>query len=287
MQKQKVLITGAKGMLGRTLMKVLSEDFVLIPTDKEECDITNKDKVREVIKKVRPDIILHCAAMTQVDDCESKEDLAELLNAKGTENVALAANEFGARLIYISTDYVFDGKKEGPYKETDQAGGAQTVYGKTKWEGEEAVKKICDDYVIARISWLYGPQGPSFVHTMLRLADGKHPVLKVVEDQRGNPTSTFAVARKLKEILNRPELKGVFHVTCEGATTWKDFAQKIFEIAGLDQKVEGCTTEEYPRPAPRPKNSALEKEALRNSGITPMPKWEDSLKEFMEDKSNF
>ncbi len=268
-------------------MKVLKDDFELIPTDKEECDITSRQKVSEVVKQTKPDAIIHCAAMTQVDDCESKQDLAELLNAKGTENVALAAKESGARLIHISTDYVFDGEKEGPYKETDVAGGAKTVYGKTKWEGEEAVKNICDDYVIARISWLYGPQGPSFVHTMLKLADGKHPVLKVVEDQKGNPTSTYAVARKLKEILHRPDLKGTFHVTCEGDVTWKDFAEKIFKLSGKDQKVIGCTTEEYPRPAPRPKNSALVKEALKNAGLAPMPDWQDSLKEFLANKDNF
>ncbi len=286
MSKQKVLITGAKGMLGRTLCQVLKGDYELVPTDKENGDITDKEGFRRLIERERPDVVIHCAAMTQVDLCESKPELAELLNAKGTENVALAANEFGARLIYISTDYVFDGEKKDPYRETDAAGKARTVYGRTKWEGEVAVRKYCPDHVIARVSWLYGPQGPSFVHTMLKLADGTRPVLKVVSDQIGNPTSTFAVSNKIREILATPELRGTFHLSCEGTTSWYEFAKKIFEFAGVKQDVEGCTSEEFPRPAKRPHNSSMEKYALSVSGMGKMPDWKDSLKDFLKDEKN-
>ncbi len=282
MTKQKILITGANGMLGRTLIKVLSTDYEIIATDVENGDITDYQGFRKVVEEERPNVIIHCAAMTAVDACESQPEKAYLLNAQGTKNVALAAQEFGCRLIYISTDYVFDGCKSGPYTESDKAGGAQTVYGRTKWQGEQSVIDTCPNYIIARISWLYGPGGPSFVHTMLKLADGTHPTLKVVNDQIGNPTSTYAVANKLKEILSHPELTGIFHMSCEGVTSWYDFARKIFEIAGVDQKVEPCSSDEYKRPAKRPHNSAMEKKALREAGLSPMPNWQDSLRDFYE-----
>lgn len=269
-------------MLGRTLVSELADDFEVVATDLPEADITDEKSIEAAIERHAPDAVIHCAAMTAVDRCESERELAFRLNETGTANVATVCRRHGIRLIAISTDYVFDGDADRPYSESDIPTGGRTVYGQSKFAGEEAVRKLCPDHVIARISWLYGSGGPSFVHAMMSLADGSRPVLKVVADQHGNPTSTVAVARALREVLKRPELRGTFHLTCEGEATWAEFAEEIFRLAGIDQKVQPCTTDEFPRPAPRPKNSRLEKAALRVAGLPPMPDWKDALAEFME-----
>ena len=277
----KVLLTGGKGMLGRTLVRELGGDFEVVPTDLPEADITDEDAIDAVIAQASPDAVIHCAAMTAVDKCETERDLAFRLNARGTANVAAACRRHGVRLVAISTDYVFEGDSDRPYTEFDRPTGGRTVYGQSKFAGEEAVRSLCPNHVIARISWLYGAGGPSFVHAMMNLADGTRPVLKVVADQHGNPTSTVAVARALGNILKRPNLCGTFHLTCEGEATWAEFAEEIFRLAGRAQKVHPCTTDEFPRPAPRPKNSRLEKMALRIAGLPPMPHWKDALAAFM------
>ena len=269
-------------MLGRTLVRELADDFEVIATDLPEADITDEKCMDDVFSAHSPDVVIHCAAMTAVDRCESERELVFRLNEKGSANVATACHRHGIRLIAISTDYVFDGDADRPYCESDVATGGRTVYGQSKFAGEEAVRRLCPDHVIARISWLYGSGGPSFVHTMMSLADGSRPELKVVDDQRGNPTSAIAVARALREVLKRPELRGTFHLTCEGEATWADFAEEIFRLAGKDQKVLRCTTEEFPRPAPRPKNSSLEKAALRVAGLPSMPDWKEALADFMK-----
>ncbi|MBS1371417.1 MAG: dTDP-4-dehydrorhamnose reductase [Lentisphaeria bacterium] len=277
----RILITGANGMLGRTLRRKLA-DHTLIPTDLPEGDITDENAFDALVAREKPDAVIHCAAMTAVDDCESRQDLAYKLNAFGSANVAAACRRHGARLIAISTDYVFDGANPRPYHEFDAATGGATVYGRSKFAGEEAIRRHCPDHVICRISWLYGPGGPSFVHAMLKLADGSRPELKVVDDQHGNPTSTFAVADALRGILMRPLLTGTFHLTCEGEATWCDFAREIFRLRGIEQKVVPCTTSEFPRPAPRPANSRLEKRMLRLCGLPPMPEWRTALREFLD-----
>ncbi|MBQ9336348.1 MAG: dTDP-4-dehydrorhamnose reductase [Lentisphaeria bacterium] len=275
----KVLLTGGKGMLGRTLCRELT-DFSVIPTDLPEGDITDPAGFAALLKRHEPDAVIHCAAMTAVDRCETESDLAYRLNAFGSANVASACSRAGIRLIAISTDYVFEGDSDRPYHEFDRPTGGRTVYGKSKFAGEEAVRTHCPDHVICRISWLYGPGGPSFVHAMRKLADGTRPELKVVNDQHGNPTSTFAVARALRRILQRPELCGTFHLTCEGEATWAELAEEFFRIMKIGQKVVPCTTSEFPRPALRPANSRLEKRMLRLAGLPPMPDWKDALKEF-------
>ena len=280
----KVLLTGGKGMLGRTLVRELDGHFEVVPTDLPEADITDEDAIDAVIAQASPDAVIHCAAMTAVDKCETERDLAFRLNARGTANVAAACARQRIRLIAISTDYVFEGDADRPYTEFDRPTGGRTVYGQSKFAGEEAVRSLCPNHVIARISWLYGAGGPSFVHAMMNLADGTRPVLKVVADQHGNPTSTVAVARALGNILKRPNLCGTFHLTCEGEATWAEFAEEIFRLAGREQKVQPCTTDEFPRPAPRPKNSRLEKMALRLAGLPPMPYWKEALFEFMADE---
>lgn len=276
----KVLLTGGKGMLGRTICRELT-DFDVIPTDLPEADITDEEAIDAVIRDNRPDAVIHCAAMTAVDKCEEAVDLAYRLNARGSANVAAACHRNGVRLVAISTDYVFDGDADRPYTEFDRPTGGRTIYGKSKFAGEEAVRALCPNHVVCRISWLYGFGGPSFVHAMLKLADGTRPVLKVVDDQRGNPTSALAVARGLREILKRPKLCGTFHLTCEGEASWAEFASEIFRLRGIRQQIQPCTTAEFPRPAPRPANSRLEKMMLRISGLPPMPHWKDALEEFL------
>ena len=277
----KILLTGGKGMLGRTLVRELEGDFEVIPTDLPEADITDENAIDAVLAQYAPDAVIHCAAMTAVDKCETERDLAFRLNARGSANVAAACRRHGIRLIAISTDYVFAGDADRPYNEFDRPTGGRTVYGQSKFAGEEAVRTLCPNHVIARISWLYGAGGPSFVHAMMNLSDGTRPMLKVVADQHGNPTSTTAVARALRGILVRPNLCGTFHLTCEGEATWAEFAEEIFRLARRPQKVQPCTTEEFPRPAPRPKNSRLEKMALRLAGLPPMPDWKVALADFM------
>ena len=278
----KVLLTGGKGMLGRTICRVLGDRFEIVPSDLPEADITDEECIDRVIADERPDAVIHCAAMTAVDKCEDAVDFAYRLNARGTANVAAACNRRGVRLIAISTDYVFAGDSDRPYCEFDVANGGNTVYGKSKFAGEELVRQLCPDHCICRISWLYGFGGPSFVHAMMNLADGSRPVLKVVADQHGNPTSALAVARQLGHLLERPKLRGTFHMTCEGEATWAEFAEEIFRIAGRRQAIQPCTTDEFPRPAPRPKNSRLDKMMFRISGLPPMPDWREALAEFMK-----
>ena len=277
----KVLLTGGKGMLGRALCAELT-DFEIIPTDLPEADITDAAGFDALLKQIKPDAVIHCAAMTAVDKCETEIDFAYKLNAFGTANVASACHRNGIRLIAISTDYVFEGNSDRPYNEFDTPNGGNTIYGKSKFAGEEAIRRHCPNHVICRISWLYGAGGPSFVHAMINLADGTRPELKVVADQIGNPTSTLAVARQLRNILIRKELVGTFHLTCEGEATWADFAAEIFRLKGIEQKIVPCTTAEFPRPAPRPANSRLDKMMLRLSGLPPMPHWKDALAEFLQ-----
>ena len=281
----RILITGGKGMLGRTLQKELAE-HVLIVADLPDCDITDTAGFDRFLAAAKADAVIHCAAMTAVDKCETEIDLAYRLNAVGSGNVAAACFRHNVRLIAISTDYVFGGELERPYHEFDAAGGAHTVYGQSKFAGEELIRRHCPNHLICRISWLYGAGGPSFVHAMLKLADGSRPELKVVDDQHGNPTSAIAVARQLRNILARLELVGTFHMTCEGEATWHEFAEEIFRLAGVRQKLRPCATAEFPRPAPRPANSRLEKRMLRLCDLPPMPQWRDALGEFMQSEFN-
>ncbi len=280
----RVLITGARGMLGRTLLERW-KDWDLIPCDLAECDITELEPTVRFIVESRPDAVVHCAAMTAVDACESDREKAFRINAVGTANVALGCRRTNARMVAISTDYVFSGVSGRPWRESDETQPA-TVYGQSKLAGERAIRLILPHkHVIARTAWLYGPGGPSFVETMLKLADGTRPELKVVHDQHGNPTSTFALADILRELLLHPKLNGVFHTSCEGECSWFDFAGEIFRQAGVRQQIAACTTAEYPRPAPRPANSSLEKGALREAGLGPMPEWRQALTEFFADRA--
>ena len=275
----KVLITGGKGMLGRTLQQCW-QDWELIIADLPEADICDPAGFDKLIADSKPDAVVHCAAMTQVDRCETESELAYKLNAFGTGVVASACHRHGVRLAAISTDYVFSGDMGRPCHEWDIPA-PKTIYGASKLAGEEMVRIHCPNHLIVRVAWLYGVGGPSFVHTIRKAAaEGKD--LKVVQDQIGNPTSAFAVANHLRLLLEKPELTGTFHLTCEGEASWYEFACELTRLAGLSPKIEPCTGKEFPRPAPRPADSRLEKRALKFAGLPPMPDWREVLAEFMK-----
>ena len=281
----KILITGGKGMLGRTLQKELA-GHELIVADLPDWDITDDTGFVEKVGAAKPDLIIHCAAMTKVDDCEAKRDLAFRLNEEGSRNVALAAKTCGARLFAISTDYVFSGeppREPWAWSETDIPR-PRTVYGASKFAGEQMIQMILPEAVIIRIAWLYGSGGPSFVHTMAKLGAQEGSPLKVVNDQRGNPTSTKVVADVIKFLMTKPDVSGIVHGTCEEQCTWYDLTVELFRLLGLKREVVPCTTDEFPRPAPRPHNSALKKSVLNLLGYR-TPPWKDALAEFV--KSEF
>ena len=281
----KILITGGKGMLGRTLQRELKGNEIVV-ADLPEWDITDDAGFVAKVGEVKPDLIIHCAAMTKVDDCEQKRDLAFKLNEEGSRNVALAAKVCGSRLFAISTDYVFSGeppKEPWAWSEMDIPR-PRTVYGASKFAGEQMIQMILPEAVIIRIAWLYGSGGPSFVHTMVKLGAQEGAPLKVVNDQRGNPTSTKAVADVIRFLMTKPDVSGIVHGTCEDQCTWYDLTVELFRLLGLKREVVPCTTEEFPRPAPRPRNSALKKSVLNLLGYR-TPNWKVALAEFV--KSEF
>ena len=276
----RIMITGGKGMLGRTLQREL-EGHELSIADLPEADICDRDAFAAFCAEFRPDAVVHCAAMTKVDDCETKEELAFRLNGTGSANVAWACRQCGARLIAISTDYVFSGDLPSgeEWRETDEPA-PRTVYGKSKLAGERAIMEMLPAATILRIAWLYGSGGPSFIHTMAKLGAQDGGALKVVDDQRGNPTSTAAVAGAVKFLLAHPEVSGVVHGTCEGTCTWYELTCELFRLLGLKRDVVPCTTAEFPRPAPRPANSALAKAVLNSLGYH-TPAWQTALADFV------
>ena len=277
--KKKILLTGAKGMLGRTVARRL-KDHELILTDIEELDVTNSAQVRKVFSEERPDIVVHCAAMTAVDECESKSDLAFKLNDYASGLVARNAQNIGAYLISVSTDYVFDGFLDQPYNEEYPPGPA-TIYGASKWAGEIAIAQDCERYSILRIAWLYGEGGPSFFHTMAKLLNQHGESLKVVDDQIGNPTTCDVVAEVINEYVEKP-LYGISHCTTEGEASWYDFAREIRKQLDLKREITPCTTEEFPRPAQRPANSRLDNMVRRKAGRPNLPHWQEALSSFIE-----
>ena len=281
MRKMRILITGGKGMLGRTLQRELAEHDLIV-ADLPEWDIVDDEGFVARVAEAKPDLIVHCAAMTKVDDCETNRDLAFKLNETGSRNVALAAKVAGARLFAISTDYVFSGeppREPWAWSETDIPR-PRTVYGASKFAGEQMIQMILPEATIIRIAWLYGAGGPSFVHTMAKLGAQEGAPLKVVNDQRGNPTSAKTVADVIRFLMTKPDVSGIVHGTCEDQCTWYDLTVELFRLLGLKREVMPCTTEEFPRPAPRPHNSALKKSVLNLLGYR-TPKWQDALADFV------
>lgn len=277
---KKILVTGCNGQLGRAINKEYegSQEYEIYNTDVADLDITDVDKVIALVDEVKPYAIVNCAAHTAVDLCESQWDAAYKINAIGPRNLAIAAKRVGAKLVHVSTDYVFSGDEEAPRTEFD-ATNPQSAYGKTKLEGENFVKAFADKYFIVRTAWLYG-DGKNFVKTMLRLAETNDTV-RVVSDQIGSPTSAKELAKAIA-VLIPTDNYGVFHGTCEGLCSWADFAKKIFEMKGLSTKVDYIKTEEYPTPAKRPAYSVLDNYMFKLTTNHTFAQWEDALAEYMK-----
>lgn len=274
----KILVTGATGQLGFDVINMFSEHEV-IGVGSRDLDLTNIDNTYRFIKNLRPDIIVHCAAYTKVDDAESNPDICYKVNTISAQVLASVCNEIGAKLLYVSTDYVFDGNSGRPYTEFDCVN-PLSIYGKSKAAGEKIIKDILPRHFIVRTSWLYGVNGNNFVKTMLKLSEEKE-VIKVVNDQKGTPTSTIDLARGIKRLTNTDNY-GTYHGTCKGETTWYDFTKKIFEIKNIKTKVEPITTEELDRPAFRPKNSVLRNYMYELTIGDPFRQWEESLNEYLQ-----
>ncbi|WP_274654026.1 dTDP-4-dehydrorhamnose reductase [Paenibacillus humicola] len=276
---RKILVTGANGQLGAEIVRLKAEGLEIRGFRREELDVTNLEQARSVIADYSPNVVIHCAAYTAVDLAESEPDEAFRVNAAGTRNIALAARESGAKLCYISTDYVFDGTGSVPYHETDTTG-PRTVYGKSKLAGEQAAAAFHDRFFIVRTSWVYGRYGSNFVKTMLKMADERDQ-LKVVHDQIGSPTYTLDLARFLLELV-QTDYYGIYHASNTGICSWYEFAKAIFELSGKTVRLEPCTTADFPRPAPRPAYSVMDHSAIRIHGLTDLRPWREGLEHFLQ-----
>lgn len=274
----KILITACNGQLGVDATDYFSKKYEVAAYKDVDLDITDSEKVLNVVKKEKPDIILNTAAITNVDGCETNEALAYKVNADGAKVMADAAKSCGAILVHISTDYVFDGTSEKPYEET-QTPCPASVYGKSKLEGEKNVLKY-EKSIILRTAWLFGPHGNNFVKTMMRIGGEKGEV-GVVTDQIGNPTSTFELIRIIDTVLKSGKY-GIFHATCNGVCSWNEFAREIFHTAGMNVKVNDLTSDQFPRPAKRPAYSNLSKEKLLRECGYKATDWHDALKEYFD-----
>ncbi len=287
---KKILVTGCNGQLGRAIRKEYGDSAELILTD--VCDmpgVTNLDitKVDEVIGfagQVKPDVIINCAAATNVDGCEKDEDFAYRVNALGPRNLAIASAKYGAKLIHISTDYVFPGTDPNPLTEFDQPGPI-SAYGRTKYAGEEFVRSFAKEWFILRTAWLYG-DGKNFVKTMLALSE-KRDEISVVCDQFGSPTSASELARTI-HYLEPTDNFGLFHATCEGSTSWASFAEEIFRLSGKATRVEHVTSERYkemnPASADRPAYSILDNYMLKLTGDFMMEDWHSALEKYLNEE---
>lgn len=282
----RVLLTGANGQLG-TDFQSRARGLEIVPLDLPSLDIRNFTDVRQAFRQTAPAVVVHAAAWTDVDGAESQPEEVFAVNALGSRNVALAAEETGAWLITISSDYVFAGDRPEPYHEYDRPG-PRTVYGRSKLAGEEAVAAFCRRHTILRTAWLYGRTGINFPARILALAavkSARGETLRVVDDQRGNPTTTFVLAELIQRLIADP-VPGVVHGTCEGVVSWYGFASEILARANVNCRIEPCTTAEFPRPASRPANSALDKMVLRQAGRPPLPHWSGALQEWLEVTGN-
>jgi dTDP-4-dehydrorhamnose reductase len=275
----KVFVTGVKGQLGFDVVNELKKrGHEAIGVDIDEMDITDEVSVNRVIRAAAPDAVIHCAAYTAVDAAEENEELCRNVNAKGTEYIAKVCRELDIRMMYISTDYVFDGQGTRPWEPDDERE-PLNVYGQTKYEGELAVEENLAKYFIVRIAWVFGVNGKNFIKTMLNL--GKtHDKLTVVADQIGSPTYTYDLARLLVDMIET-EKYGRYHATNEGLCSWYEFACEIFNQAGMNVKVEPVGSDQYPVKAKRPMNSRMSKDKLDENGFSRLPSWQDALKRYL------
>lgn len=276
----KVLVTGANGQLGYDVVKELQyrniECYGAARADFDLCDFAAAEKF---ITAYNPDVIIHCAAYTAVDKAEDEVELCRAVNAGGTENIAKICKTIDAKMLYISTDYIFDGTKDGCY-EVNDIPHPINVYGQTKLEGEQAVRKILNKYFIVRISWVFGRHGNNFVKTMLRLGKERQEI-SVVADQIGSPTYTEDLAKLLVDMIQTDKY-GIYHATNEGECSWAEFAEEIFKVAGMDVMVKHIAAEEYPTKAKRPKNSRMSKKQLLNNGFLLLNYWKNVIYKYIK-----
>lgn len=277
----KVLVTGVKGQLGYDVMAELAKrNIEAIGVDIDEMDITDKISVEKVIGEAALDVVVHCAAYTAVDAAEDNEALCRRVNADGTRNIAEVCKKLDCKMVYISTDYVFDGQGTRPWEPDDERH-PLNVYGQTKYEGELAVQENLSKYFIVRIAWVFGKNGKNFVKTMLKLAE-THDKLTVVNDQFGSPTYTYDLARLLVDMIQTDKY-GIYHATNEGICTWYEFACEIFRQAGVKIEVTPVPASEYPAKAKRPENSRLDKSKLTENGFERLPSWQDALRRYIKE----
>lgn len=288
----KILITGAKGQLGNELISIINsgkseigdisryvKKYEVIALDVDKLDITNLSQVKEVVRIENPDVIINCAAATNVDGCETDKEFAFKVNTLGSRNLAIAAEENDSKLVQVSTDYVFSGStQEAPFTEFDLTS-PYSVYGKTKLEGEKFVRELCSKYFIVRTAWLYGYVGHNFVYTMRKLGQERDK-LTVVNDQTGNPTNANDLAHHILKLIETEEY-GVYHCTGNGECTWYDFAKKIIELSNIDCEVIPCTSEQFKTVAKRPEYSSLDNMMLRCTVGDEMRNWEDAIENFI------
>lgn len=296
----KILITGSKGQLGNELQKIIKtgeaeigkvseiiKNSEVFPLDIDELDITNLVNVKKVLNEIKPDVVINCAAATNVDGCESNQDLAFKINAIGARNLAMVSEEIGAKLVQVSTDYVFSGVGDNPLTEFDLTA-PYSVYGKTKLKGEEYVREFSSKYYIVRTAWLYGYVGKNFVYTMMNLGEQKDS-LSVVNDQLGNPTHANDLAYHILKLIETEEY-GIYHCTGKGECSWFDFASEIMKLSGRKCKVNPCTSEEYknmyPNSAKRPEYSSLDNMMLRCTVGDEMRGWKEALGTFISNLDN-
>lgn len=277
----RVFVTGVKGQLGYDVMNELEKQGLEgIGVDIDEMDITDADQVNKVIKEAAPDAVIHCAAYTAVDVAEDNEEICRKVNAQGTENIAKVCEELDIKMMYISTDYVFNGQGERPWEPDDERE-PLNVYGQTKYEGELAIEEHVKKFFTVRIAWVFGVNGKNFIKTMLNL--GKtHDHLTVVNDQTGSPTYTYDLARLLVDMIQTDKY-GRYHATNEGLCTWYEFACEIFKQAGMDVSVAPVSSDEYPAKAKRPSNSRMDKSKLTANGFQPLPTWQDALSRYLKE----
>lgn len=277
----RILVTGVSGQLGYDVERELERRGIEhLGTSSRELDITDREAVERLMESYRPDAVIHCAAYTKVDLAEDEPERCWAVNADGTRNMAAACRKTGAKLLYISTDYVFPGTGERSYETGDPTGPVNT-YGRSKLAGELAVQSLLEKYFIVRISWVFGKNGNNFVETMLRLAETRAE-LSVVCDQIGSPTYTADLAPLLCGMV-QTERYGVYHATNEGTCAWSEFAEAIFELAGRQVAVHPIPTSAYPTKAARPLNSRLSKESLRDNGFQALPEWKDALARYLKE----
>ncbi|SLM32997.1 RfbD [Desulfamplus magnetovallimortis] len=278
----KILLCGSNGQLGCDCIRVFEKEHKVMPFDLPEMDITDKQNVADLMQKTSPDLVINCAAYTQVDKCETNGDAAWAVNVEGAANLAEECRKLGALLFHVSTDYVFDGTKEPPlsYSETDPVN-PLSVYGKTKLEGEKRIAEITEHHIIVRTAWLYGIGGQNFLKTMLRVAlSDPERTIKVVNDQFGSPTWTLRLALQMERLI-KIQGQGIYHATSEGYCSWYELAINFLKLMEVPFNIVPCATSEYPTPARRPANSILENVRLKRSDNNKMTGWRHGLEQFV------